>query len=166
MTKPILVFGYGNLSRGDDAVGPLLLEYLEGRIDPSRIELQTDFQLQIEHALDLQDRELVIFVDASVAEDSPFAFKRLHPCHDNSYSSHAMSPAALLYVFKNVTGRTPPPSYLLSIKTQSFELGEDIGQAATENLRQASQFAEQLLTLPVPEIKQLYPADQPASESN
>ena len=53
MPKPILIFGYGNLSRGDDALGPLLLEYIEDHCDLSTIELLVDFQLQIEHALDI-----------------------------------------------------------------------------------------------------------------
>ena len=155
MTKPILVFGYGNLSRGDDAVGPLLLEYLEQRADLSQIELQTDFQLQIEHMLDLQNRELVIFVDASVAEDQPFAFKRLKACHDKSYTTHAMSPAALLQAFESVTGQMPPPSYLLSIKAESFELGEDVSQTTEDNLHQACRFAYDLLNHPVDEILKL-----------
>ncbi|AEF98695.1 hydrogenase maturation protease [Methylomonas methanica] len=152
MTKPILVFGYGNLSRGDDAVGPLLLAYLEQHADLSRIELLTDFQLQIEHALDLQDRALVIFVDAAVCGDSPFGFSRLAPCHDNSYTSHAMSPAALLQVFESVTGDTMPPSFLLSIKTESFELGDGLSESARNNLHEACRFAENILERPIVEI--------------
>lgn len=155
MTKPILVFGYGNLSRGDDAVGPLLLDHLEQHADLSRVELLTDFQLQIEHALDLQNRELVIFVDAAVSGDSPFGFSRLMPCRDSSYTSHAMSPAALLQVFESVTGRSAPPGFLLSIKAESFELGEGLSEAAEHNLRQASRFAELILTLPATEIIEL-----------
>ncbi|MGR8929754.1 MAG: hydrogenase maturation protease [Gammaproteobacteria bacterium] len=152
MKKPILVFGYGNLSRGDDAVGPLLLEYLEQQADLTQIELQTDFQLQIEHALDLQDRELVIFADASVAEQHPFGFSRIEPCQDNSYTSHAMSPAALLQVFQTVTGQTPPPSYLLSIKAESFELGETITENTSTNLNRACLFIRKLLSQPVPDM--------------
>ena len=155
MTTPILVFGYGNLSRGDDAVGPLLLEYLEQRIDLRKVELQTDFQLQIEHALDLKDRELVIFVDASVSEDRPFALTRLEPYQDNSYTSHAMSPAALLHVFETVTGQASPPSFLLSIKSESFELGEGLLPATAENLRLACEFAYDLLNLPAAKILEL-----------
>ncbi len=160
MSKPILVFGYGNLSRGDDAVGPLLLEYLEQRADLSRVELQTDFQLQIEHALDLQERELVIFVDASVAaSDQPFAFKRLKPYQDNSYTSHAMSPAALLHVFETITGLAPPPSYLLSIRAESFELGDTIGPTTAENLSQACEFIQNLLNQPIDKILDARPLE-------
>jgi hypothetical protein len=46
------VFGYGNLSRGDDALGPLLIEYIEKHVYFSGLEIITDFQLQIEHALE------------------------------------------------------------------------------------------------------------------
>lgn len=152
MTKPILVFGYGNLSRGDDAVGPLLLAHLEQHADLSRVELLTDFQLQIEHALDLQERELVIFVDAAVSGDSPFGFSRLAPRRDNSYTSHAMSPAALLQVFENITGEMAPPGFLLSIKTTSFELGDGLSASAEDHLRQACRFAERTLALPARKI--------------
>jgi hydrogenase maturation protease len=150
--KPILVFGYGNLSRGDDAVGPLLLEYLEEFVDLTLIELLCDFQLQIEHALDLQGRELVVFVDASVTGEDAFAFKPLQACRDNSYTTHAMSPSSLLQVFESVTGQTAPPSFLFSIKAESFELGEALSPAASKNLQQACRFAENLLTLSVAEI--------------
>ncbi len=53
---PILIFAYGNVSRGDDGLGPLLLERIESHIDPQKVELLCDFQLQIEHALDLEGR--------------------------------------------------------------------------------------------------------------
>ena len=66
---PTLVFGIGNPSRGDDAIGPLMIERLEreqsaGRL--SGVDLLTDFQLQPEHALDLRGRARVLFVDASL----------------------------------------------------------------------------------------------------
>lgn len=161
MSPPLLVFGYGNPSRGDDAVGPLLLDYLQTHLDLSHIELLSDFQLQIEHALDLQSRELVVFVDASVACAERFAFTPLTPARDNSYTSHAMSPSALLQVFESVTGQAPPPCYLLSIKTESFELGEDLSAAASENLRAACQFAEALLQRPPAEILACVTSSQP-----
>ena len=52
---PRLVIGIGNPSRGDDAIGPLAVERLEALALPG-VELLTDFQLQVEHALDLIGR--------------------------------------------------------------------------------------------------------------
>jgi hydrogenase maturation protease len=62
-----LVLAVGNPSRGDDALGPALLERLrDAGVDAAGdVELLTDFQLQIEHALDLQGRQAVLFVDAA-----------------------------------------------------------------------------------------------------
>jgi hydrogenase maturation protease len=148
MVKPVLLFGYGNLSRGDDALGPLLLEYVESHCNMESIEIQSDFQLQIEHALDLENRSLVLFVDASVSCVSAFDFAILEPARDKSYTTHAMSPAAVLDVYQSIKKQMPPPCFLLSIKAEKFELGEGLSSEAENNLDQACLFAEQLLKNP------------------
>jgi len=145
MTKPILVFGYGNLSRGDDALGPLLLERIEESCDLDAIEILTDFQLQVEHALDLENRELVLFVDASVSCQSAYGFYRLQAAKDKSYTTHAMSPAAVLQVYQNIKKQDPPPCFLLTLQGVSFELGEELSSPAENNLDLGIQFARQLL---------------------
>ena len=145
MIKPVLVFGYGNLSRGDDALGPLLLEYVETHCDLNNIEILSDFQLQIEHALDLENRALVLFVDASVSCDGAFDFSLLEPDRDKSYTTHAMSPAAVLDVYQSIKKQAPPPCFLLSIKAEKLELGEGLSTQAENNLEQACQFAKALL---------------------
>jgi hydrogenase maturation protease len=148
MVKPVLLFGYGNLSRGDDALGPLLLEYVESHCDLEGIEILSDFQLQIEHALDLENRELVLFVDASVSCSSAFDFAILEPARDKSYTTHAMSPSAVLDVYQSIKKQTPPPCFLLSIKGEKFELGEGLSANAQDHLEQACQFSGQLLGHP------------------
>ena len=85
-----LIFGYGNPSRGDDALGPLLLERLAADGLPD-IECLTDFQLQVEHALDLEGRDLVLFIDAHVSCQPPFAFTALLPEGDRSYTTQRIS---------------------------------------------------------------------------
>jgi hydrogenase maturation protease len=148
MVKPVLVFGYGNPSRGDDALGPELLENLKKNtiIKLDNIELLTDFQLQIEHALDLEQRHIVLFIDASVSCTTPFELHQLKPEHDLSYTTHAMSPAAVLQVYQAIKKEIPPPCFLLSIKAEQFELGEDLSIGAKQNLQLACDFAVRLLT--------------------
>ncbi len=148
MVKPILVFGYGNPSRGDDALGPNLLEYLKENtiIRLDNIEFLTDFQLQIEHALDLEQRHIVLFVDASVSCTASFELHQLQPERDPSYTTHALSPAAVLQVYQTIKKEIPPPCFLLSIKAEQFELGEDLSIGATQNLQLAGDFAVRLLT--------------------
>jgi hydrogenase maturation protease len=148
MPKPVLLFGYGNLSRGDDALGPLLLEYAEAHCNLDAIEVLTDFQLQIEHALDLENRRLVLFVDASVASVDAFGFSVLEPARDKSYTTHAMSPAAVLAVYRSIKNQEPPPCFLLSIKAEQFELGDGLSVNAEHNLAKACSFAGRLLSNP------------------
>ncbi len=147
MIKPVLVFAYGNLSRGDDALGPLVLEHLRSQALPD-VDMLCDFQLQIEHALDLEARELVVFVDASVACSGAFDFARLQPEKDKSYTTHAMSPASVLAVYESIKRAAPPPCFLLSIAAESFELGDGLSVNAEQNLKQACEFIDDLLTKP------------------
>jgi hydrogenase maturation protease len=145
MPKPVLLLACGNLSRGDDALGPLLLEYIETHCDLKGIDLLSDFQLQIENALDLEDRELVLFVDASVSCAGSFEFTELEPALDSSYTTHAMSPKAVMAVYRSINKHSPPPCFLLGIKGESFELGEELSVNAGKNLELACRFVKSLL---------------------
>ena len=144
-TPRLLIFGYGNPSRGDDALGPLLLEKLQEAKLPD-VEFFTDFQLQVEHALDLDGRELALFIDAHLSCQPPFEFTQLQPESDRSYTTHAMSPASVLQVYQDINHRPPPPSFMLSIRGERFALGEGLSTAAQANLDAAFEFAKQLCT--------------------
>ncbi len=149
MAAPLLIFGWGNPSRGDDALGPALIERIEAALphhpEWGEVALLTDFQLQPEHALDLDGCARVLFVDASVSCVPPHVFDRLQPSRDFSYTTHAMKPEALLAVFRQVTGGEPPPAWLLTIRGDSFELGEPLSRQAQAHLDAAADFVESLL---------------------
>ncbi|AKH20509.1 hydrogenase maturation protease [Sedimenticola thiotaurini] len=147
---PVVIIGYGNPSRGDDALGPLLLERLEQCPDIAAgiYEPITDFQLQIEHVTDLEQRQLLLFADASVSAEAPYGFSRLTPLQDHSYSSHSLSPATLLAVFEQVYGIPPPPAYLLTMPGYSFELGQPLSPRAASYFEQVVDFVRGLLQQP------------------
>lgn len=135
---PVLVFGWGNRSRGDDALGPLFVERLREAVMPGDgVECLDDYQLQPEHALDLLGRERVLFVDASLEAAAPFTATRLRAQRDASFSSHAMSPQALLQVYREIHRAEPPPATLLAIRGERFELGAAPGAAAQQHLAAA-----------------------------
>lgn len=134
-----LIIGIGNPSRGDDALGPLAIERLEALTSPD-VELLTDFQLQVEYVLDMEGREEIIFVDASVTGDEPFAFIPVAARRDRSHTSHALAPAALLAAFENHHGRPAPPAFALAIRAYAFELGEGLSPMAANNLDAATAF--------------------------
>jgi len=133
---PVLVLTYGNPSRGDDALGTAMFDLLE-KNPPDNVDLLTDFQLQIEHATDLQNREYILFIDAGVSCAEPFELNRLSAIKDDSFTTHAMSPASVLSVYQQIYKRDSPPSYLLTIRAYEFGLGKDMSDAASRNLAKA-----------------------------
>ena len=132
---PTLVLAVGNPSRGDDALGPMLAERIDA-MGMAGVEVLTDFQLQVEHALDLLGRRRVLFIDASASLDQPFALTPIGPAKDDSFTSHAMAPSAVLYSFQQLVG-PPPPAWVLGIRGASFELGEGLGAQAAAALEAA-----------------------------
>src|SRR5208337_5072391 len=94
----IVVFGWGNDARGDDGLGPLLLERVAraGWPDVTTIE---DYQLQIEHALDLEGADAALFLDAGKDTPAPFAFAEIGARRDRSHTTHALAPEAVLDVY-------------------------------------------------------------------
>jgi len=138
---PILIIGIGNPSRGDDALGPLLIERLEALQLPD-VELLTDFQLQVEYVLDLRGRREVVFVDASLDAPAPFTFAPVVALEDASYSSHELSPGAVLHVYHKLFGE-PPPAFVLALRGEAFELGEGLSEAASAHLEAALDFIAQ-----------------------
>ena len=160
---PVLVLAVGNPSRGDDALGPRLLDALRaaGADLDGQVELLGDFQLQIEHVLDLRGRRAVLFVDAArparpEARDggdggdggngaacpgpepctSGLTLQRLRPATTLPVLSHALEPAAVLHVAARL-GEPMPPAWLLAIEGERFELGADLSAAARTRLRHA-----------------------------
>jgi hydrogenase maturation protease len=138
MPAPLLIIAIGNESRGDDALAPLLVRRLQSEAD-ERIELIEEYQLQVEHVTDLVGRSAVLFVDADVSCDAPFHFSEISAAHDNSYTSHAMSPGALLHAYRQVYGTDAPPSFLLRIRGYGFELGESLSGEAFANMERATE---------------------------
>lgn len=146
MTERLIAIAVGNPSRGDDALGPLLLERIAAEF-PDVVAL-SDFQLQIEHALDLRDADRVLFIDAATGLDAPFTFTGIAPQAGNAVLSHALSPAAVLEVFQRIEGRAPPPAFVLALRGSRFGLGEPLSDDALAALEAAWRFIRPLLAAP------------------
>jgi hydrogenase maturation protease len=138
MVAPLLVIAIGNESRGDDALAPLLVRQLQADGITDQVEVIEDFQLQVEHVTDLCGRDAVLFVDADMSCDAPFDFSKITAAQDNSYTSHAMTPFALLHTYRQVYGSDAPNSYLLRVRGYGFELGESLSKEASVNLKNAA----------------------------
>jgi hydrogenase maturation protease len=133
---PVLVLAVGNPSRGDDAIGPALAARIEAAQLPG-VEVIVEFQLQVENALDLVDRQRVVFLDAGTGTPAPFELTRVQPAAEFLHTSHALAPEAVLATYHRVTGEEPPEAWMLCVRGEAFELGEGLSDGAAGNLEAA-----------------------------
>jgi len=142
MQPGVVVLAAGNRSRGDDAIGPLLLERLAARLAAEgrggEFELIDDYQLQVEHALDLKGRRLALFIDAGWRTPAPLAFYAVAAAPDAARgSTHELSPQAVLAVYRKIEGAEPPPAFVLCVRGERFELGEGLSGPAEAHMEAA-----------------------------
>ncbi|MGA2448082.1 MAG: hydrogenase maturation protease [Polyangiaceae bacterium] len=117
----VLVIGFGNPGRRDDGLGPALADRLEilGRMD---LTVEADYQLSVEHAELAARHDVVVFVDAAadVGVDRPYYLRRVDASPDTSYSSHALSPSAVLHLAAECFG-CRPRGWLLGIRPADID---------------------------------------------
>lgn len=107
-----------------------------------------DFQLNIEHALDLAGRELALFIDAGENTPAPYVFERIFPAAIPSHSTHALPPQAVLQVYRQTEGKEPPPSFVLCVRGERFDLGEGLTPEAQGGVIKVLELLEGLVKQP------------------
>lgn len=142
---PVLVLGYGNPGRGDDALGPLLLAKLEAWLpDQPALAVDTlcDMQLNIEHVLEVAGRQRVLLIDAARCGPLPFTCRPVTAQTDFRHSTHTLSPAGLLALCHQVGVPEPASTELLAIPGEAFALGDALSDTARQGLAAAWPFLQ------------------------
>ncbi len=143
----ILIYGIGNPSRQDDALGIVFVERLQEWVnseDLPNITFDSNYQLNIEDAYDVSEKDVVVFVDASMEPIDGFYFRQIFPGNTISFSSHSMSPESVIALCEELYGKKPA-AYLLTIKGFSWELDSAMTENAGKNLNSAIDFVMDLL---------------------
>lgn len=138
---PVLVLGIGNPSRGDDAVGPILGERLADLVAArgahDAVEVLCDQQLMVEHALDVEGRRAVIFVDAAIGPPGRVQCEPVVPAVGLPVLSHSCSPGQLLALVTSTLQGAPPPAWTVSVAGHGFELGAPLHPTTARALEAA-----------------------------
>jgi hypothetical protein len=79
----------------------------------------------------------VIFVDAGTGTPAPFELRRVTAAAGFLHTSHALSPEAVLAVFQRLNSVAAPESWLLCIRGECFDLGEQLTPSAVGHLEAA-----------------------------
>ena len=106
--------------------------------------------MQIEHALDLKGRRLALFIDAGWRTQAPIAFYAVNAAAADAALSntHELSPQAVLAVYRKIELAEPPPSFVLCVRGERFELGEGLSRQAEAHVEAAWRYLALLCERP------------------
>jgi hydrogenase maturation protease len=122
----ILIIGYGNPLRSDDAIGQRIAQMMERRLKGETIEVITAYQLTPELVEPIRDAQRVIFVDARVGEKPGTVMQEsVIPETGAGAFTHNVSPGTLLGAAGELYGMTPA-GILISIVGVCFDYGSDL----------------------------------------
>jgi len=141
--KKILFYGYGNPGRNDDGLGNAFVKKMDEwtqTIGIQNIETDSNYQLNIEDAHNISDKDIVIFVDASEEPIEDFYLSEVNPSNSKvEFSMHSVSAAYVLDLCQKIYKKFPE-TYLLHIKGYDWNFFEGISEKAQQNLEKAFEF--------------------------
>ena len=151
-TNPkILIYGYGNPGRQDDALGNEFINHIERWIEDEGlqgVETDSNYQLNIEDADAIQDKDYVLFVDASAEDIEDFILTEVKPSEAQvEFTMHAVSTSFILELCIKLYNKHPK-TYLLHLKGYEWELQEGMTPKARENLEKALDFIKDKIMNP------------------
>jgi hydrogenase maturation protease len=153
----ILLYGYGNPGRQDDGLGNEFIYHFERWIQNEKlhnIEVDSNYQLNIEDADAIAAKDIVIFVDASVEPIKDFVLTKVKPSGARiEYTMHSSSASFILELCQKLYNKSPE-TYLLHIKGYEYEFKEGLTDAAEKNLFSALDFLKDKIKNPQ-SLKQL-----------
>jgi hydrogenase maturation protease len=133
--RRVLVLGYGNPGREDDGLGPAAAAEIE-RMGWPNVTVCNNYQLVIEDVLDIAAADIVWFIDASRNGAEPYTTQKLSPAMDVTFTSHIVSPEALLAMAEQYYGKSPR-AYLMGVRGYDFKFIERLSDRAQSNLKQS-----------------------------
>jgi hydrogenase maturation protease len=131
----VLVVGYGNTLRGDDAVGPRVAELLASERLLPGATIVARHQLAPELADEIAAARLVVLVDARQDGSRPGAVhidEVVGTCRAGG--SHAVDIGTVVDLAERVYGNAPPV-VAVSVSAERFELGAGLSFAVASTLR-------------------------------
>lgn len=146
----VLIYGYGNPGRQDDGLGNAFVNRIKEWVAIEGLHdfyFDSNYQLNIEDADAISDKDLVIFVDASEEEIEDFCLSKVDGTSGLSFTTHAASPGYIVKLCKDLFNKTPPV-LLLHIKGYEWEFKEGISEKANDNLEAALLYMKKKLLRP------------------
>lgn len=146
----ILIYGYGNPGRQDDGLGNYFVDQARAWAEKQGLDnilFDSNYQLNIEDAAEISDKDIVIFVDASIEDLKTYKLEEITPDDKVEFSMHSVSASYVVHLCNDIYGKSPK-AYLLHIKGYAWEFMEGITDKALQNLEGAFNYMKPLLSDP------------------
>jgi hydrogenase maturation protease len=157
----VMIVAYGNPLRSDDGIAWRAADAIEGKFPESEVEILRLHQLAPEVADAIQNRELVLFVDAASvgsAKNSRAGEIRVREVPGNEpgerlpgHFTHAYSPAKVLDLGRELYGATPK-AFVITVAGGNFGHGEclsaPVANALPDLIARVEQMVEDALSKP------------------
>jgi hydrogenase maturation protease len=142
VNRDFLVIGYGNTLRGDDGVGPRVVEAIEKLNLPSVRTLICQ-QLSPEYADPVSQAHTVVFVDAAVDAPREVQLRKIEPNESAQLMAHAADPRTLLALARDVFGHAPQ-AWWLTIPAVKLDFSETLTPEAQRGFEVALKKIQEL----------------------
>ncbi|MBA7534096.1 hypothetical protein ES705_26342 [subsurface metagenome] len=143
----ILVYGYGNPGRQDDALGVLLAEEINKWAQEENlpnIDIDQNYQLNIEDADKIAQYDIVVFADASMNDVNSYEMDKVVPDAKVDFSMHSVTPSFVVGLCNRIFAGKPLV-YQLQIKGYKWEFMEKVTEGARKNLNSAVSYIKNFL---------------------
>lgn len=141
----LLIIGYGNPLRADDAIGQRLAHLMEERLKPEVAAVITAYQLTPELVEPIRESQLVIFIDARVgAVPGKVIWEHVVPETSTGAFTHHVSPNTLLGAANDLYAANPE-GILISIVGANFDYGSDLSSQLNEMLPKITDQVEAII---------------------
>lgn len=149
--REAVIVGFGNTLRGDDGLGPYIVERLQDMPVPRGMAVRTIVLPQLDVAMipEVCEADLVILVDARAdgSEDLVSVSRVEAPAglSNKPHTSHAIGASDLLHILREWYG-TVPVCYAVMPKGYDFSINESVSQEARAAAIEARGQIESILT--------------------
>jgi hydrogenase maturation protease len=140
----VLVIGYGNTLRGDDAAGVKAAELISKH--HPEIICAVVHQLVPELSEQIAECDTVFFIDAQQGITQPNVRLIKPSMEADQPHTHFISPESLLSLSQQLYQRTPPKAYIAGIPAIEFEFSEELSAQTDQAMRQCVALVEKYLT--------------------
>lgn len=143
----VLILGYGNTLRGDDALGIHTAHALHDfYCTDGGIRVLATSQLTFDLAEDISQAKMVLFIDAAESGSAgEICAEEVMPADEKVRFTHHFTPQTLLMLSKQLYGRVPT-AVTLTMAAASSDIGMGLSQAVQDRLPELLERAKAIVS--------------------